>query len=120
MDKKSNGEKAAFGLTEEEFYKILEQKRLQENSSFEDPALEQFVKEPAESDLCDNFKLKPYEFLLLTFLLSIMLSVSIISGNKGEMEIYVAIPIAILSFLGLLILIKRAKEHDEENTKRYK
>lgn len=118
MDKKSN-EKTAFSLTEEEFCK-MEEKRSKENSSFEDPALEKFVEGPAESDLCDNIKLKPYEFLLLTFLLSIMLSVSIISGNKGEMEIYVAIPIAILSFLGLLILIKRAKEHDEGNNKGHK
>ena len=108
MDKKSNVEKTSFVLTEEEFYK-MGKKQSQENSSFEDPALKQFVKEPSESDLCDNFKLKPYKFFLLTFLFLIMLSVSIINGIKGEMEIYVALPIAILSFLGLLILIKHGK-----------
>ena len=118
MDKKSN-EKTAFGLTEEEFCKI-EEKRSKENSSFEAPALEQFVKEPSESDLCDNFKLKPWQFSLLTFLLLVMLLVSILSGSNEKMENYVAIPIAFLSFLGLLILMICAKEHDEENNKRYK
>ena len=118
MDKKSN-EKTTFSLTEEEFCKMAE-KRSKENSSFEDPALKQFVKEPTESDLCDNFKLKPWQFSLLTFLLLIMLLVSILSGSNGGMKIYVAIPIAFLSFLGFLILMICAKEHDEENNKRYK
>lgn len=114
MDKKSN-EKTSFGLTEDKFCKMMEQERLSENSSFENPALEQFVKEPTESlDVPDNFRLKPYEFFLLTFLTLIMLFVSIVGG----MEYYVSIPIAILSLLGFLILVKSAKPHDEENRKK--
>lgn len=120
MDKKSNV-KTDFSLTEEELDKIMEEVRISENSPpFEDLALKQFVKEPSESDLCNNFKLKPWQFTLLTFLLLIMLLVSILSGSNGGMEIYVAIPIAFLSFLGFLILMICAKEHDEENNKRYK
>lgn len=119
MDKESN-EKTASGLTEEELDKIMEEILLSDNSSFEDPALEQFVKEPSESDLCDNIKLKPWQFFLLTFLLLIMFLVSTLSGSNGGMEIYVAIPIAILSFLGFIILMTSAKEHDEENNRRHK
>lgn len=119
MKKESNIEKTAFDLPKEEFYE-MEQERLSENSSFEDPSLEKFVKEPSEPDSNDNFELKPFQIFLLIFLFLIMLLVSIVSGSNGGMEYYVAIPIAILSFSGVLFLIKCAKKHDEENNKRYK
>ena len=107
MDKKSNGEKAAFCLAEEEFYKILEQKRSQENSSFEDPALEQFVKEPTESETDLLLKVQKISVSISCFILfAIMLIFSTIGGLRGSMEQYVAFPISILSLIGLFILIK--------------
>lgn len=36
------------------------------------------------------------------------------------MEDYVAVPISLLSMIGIVILIKDAKKNDEENNKNYK
>ena len=114
MNKKSNAEKT-FDFNGEE----ISEKKGDRLSSL-DSAQKRFIKEPTESDLYDTFKLKPYEFFLLTILDLIIFFSSIASADNGGMEIYVAVPIAILSCLGFLILIKCAKQHDEENKKNHK
>lgn len=106
MNKKSNAEKT-FDFNGEE----ISEKKGDRLSSL-DSAQKRFIKDPTESDLCD-FKLKTWEVFLLTVLFLIIFFSSIISAENGGMEIYVAAPIAILSCLGFLILLKCAKQHDE-------
>ena len=109
MDKKSNIEKTAFDLTEDEFCKMIEQQRL---SDFEALALKQFTRASSEPDLCNDFKSKLWEYIPLIFLLAVIFLDTIVSNMYGGMEWYVAIPIALLSFLGFLILIKPTKQHN--------
>lgn len=42
------------------------------------------------------------------------------TSTKGSMEPYVAVPIAILSMIGIVMLAIDAKKNDEENNKKYK
>lgn len=53
----------------------------------------------------NNFKMKPLIFLLIFMLLD-----SIITVMTENTETYVYVPIAALSFIGLLILIKDGKK----------
>lgn len=119
MNEKSKTEKTAFGLTEEKFCGIMEEQERLSKESFEDEALEQFVKEPEKSNLYDKV-VSTTNFILLFFLFCVICTVSVISSSKGAMEDYVAVPIALLSMIGIVILIKDAKKNDEENNKKYK
>ena len=119
MNEKSKTEKTAFGLTEEKFCGIMEEQERLSKESFEDEALEQFVKEPEKSNLYDK-DVSTTNFILLIFLFCVICTVSVISSLKGAMEDYVAVPIALLSMIGIVILIKDAKKNDEENNKKYK
>lgn len=119
MNKKSKTEKTAFGLTEEKFCGIMEEQERLSKESFEDEALEQFVKEPEKSNLYDK-GVSTTNFILLFFLFCVICTDSVISSFKGTMEDYVAVPIALLSMIGIVILIKDAKKNDEENNKKYK
>ena len=120
MNEKSKTEKTAFGLTEEKFCGIMEEQERLSKESFEDEALEQFVKEPEKSNLYDKV-VSTINFILLFFLFCVICTVSVISSLKGAMEDYVAVPIALLSTIGIVvILIKDAKKNDEENNKKYK
>ena len=119
MNEKSKTEKTAFGLTEEKFCGIMEEQERLSKESFEDEALEQFVKEPEKSNLYDKV-VSTTNFILLFFLFCVICTASVISSLKGAMEDYVAIPIALLSMIGIVILIKDAKKNDEENNKKYK
>lgn len=81
----------------------------------EDEALEQFVRKPEESNLsikADKI-ISSVNFILLFFLLFVMFSVSVVSTTKN-------IPIAILSMIGIIILIKDAKKNENENNKKDK
>lgn len=119
MKEKSKTEKTAFGLTEEKFCGIMEEQERLSKESFEDEALEQFVKEPEKSNLYDKV-VSTTNFILLFFLFCVICTVSVISNSKGAMEDYVAVPIALLSMIGIVILIKDVKKNDEENNKKYK
>lgn len=117
MNDKSKTEKTAFGMLEEEFQQMLgEQER---SEPFEDKALEQFVRKPKESNLYDTF-ISITHYFLLFFLLCFICACSIISSTKGWMEPYVAVPIAILSMIGIVILAIDTKKNDERNNKKYK
>lgn len=119
MKEKSKTEKTAFGLTEGKFCRIMEEQERLSKESFEDEALEQFVKKPEKSNLYDKVVLTT-NFILLFFLFCVIFTVSVISSFKGAMEDYVVVPIALLSMIGIVILIKDAKKNDEENNKKYK
>lgn len=119
MNEKSKTEKTAFGLTEKKFCRIMEEQERLSKESFEDEALEKFVKEPEKSNLYDKV-VSATNFILLFFLFCVIFAVSVISSSKGEMEFYVAVPIALLSMIGIIILIKDAKKNDNENNKKYK
>ena len=67
MNEKSKTEKTAFGLTEEKFCGIMEEQERLSKESFEDEALEQFVKEPEKSNLYDKV-VSTTNFILLFFL----------------------------------------------------
>ena len=54
MNEKSKTEKTAFGLTEEKFCRMMEEQGRLSKESFEDEALEQFVKGPEKSNLYDK------------------------------------------------------------------
>lgn len=100
--------------------KALEMSEAQEQSeSFEDKALEQFVRKPEETNLYNKF-ISVSHFFLLFFLLCVICACSIISSTKGWMEPFVAIPIAFLSMIGIVVLAIDAKKNDEENNKKYK
>lgn len=106
MKKESNEENNMINLTEEEFFKMLEKHRSLNNSSFEDPALQKFVKEPSEPHSNNKESiLTNFGFFLLLFLFLVILISSIIGKIRGTMEAYITIPIAILSYFGLIILI---------------
>jgi hypothetical protein len=119
MNEKSKTEKTAFGLTEKKFYKMMEEQERLSKEPFEDKTLEQFVKEPKKSNLYDEVK-STTNFILLFFLFCVICAVSVISSLKGAMEVYVAVPNALLSMIGIVILVKDAKKNDEENNKKYK
>lgn len=115
MNEKSKTEKTAFGLTEEKFCRMMEEQGRLSKESFEDEALEQFVKKPEESNLSRKLDkiISSVNFILLLFLFCVMFTVSTISTEKN-------IPIAILSMIGIIILFKDSKMNDEENNKKYK
>lgn len=117
MDDKRMTVKKALEMPEEEFQQML--KEQERSEPFEDKALEQFVKKPEKSNLYDKF-ISVTHFFLLFFLLCVICSCSIISSTKGWMEPYVAVPIAILSMIGIVILAIDAKKNDERNNKKYK
>lgn len=54
-------------------------------------------------------------FFLLCIILLIILAISIIYGAKGLINPYLSAIIAILSFIGFILLMLIAKKHDEEN-----
>lgn len=109
MNEKSNTKKNVFGMTKEEFYKMLEEQERLSKESFEDKALEQFVKEPEKYNLYDKV-ISTTNLILLFFLFGIIFIVSVISGFKGTMKAYVVVPIAVFSMIGILILITNAKK----------
>lgn len=119
MNEKSKTEKKAFGLTEEKFCRMMEEQERLSKESFADEALEQFVKGPEKSNLYYKV-ISTTHFILLFFLFCVIFTVSVISSLKGTMEDYVAVPIALLSMIGIVILIKDAKKNNEENNKKYK
>lgn len=112
MNEKSDTTRTAFGMSEEEFREMLE--KTQREDSFEDKALEQFVRNPKELSLCDKIKSK-VDFALLIFLYGVIFSTSIIGVVNENMEAYSGIPIAILAVIGIYILIKDAKNNKENN-----
>ena len=116
MNQESN-EITSIGMSKEDFSKMLEE--YERNNSFEDPALEQFVKKPEKSNLVDNI-VSTKNSILLFFLFCVICAVSIISGSKGMMEPYVAAPIAGLSMIGIIIIAKDTKKYQDENNKKYK
>lgn len=75
MNDKSQTEKTAFGMSEEKFQQMLEEQERSE--TFEDKALEQFVRKPEESNLYDKF-ISITHFFLLFFLLCVICACSII------------------------------------------
>lgn len=113
MNDKSKTEKTAFGIPKEEFQQMLEEQ--ERSKPFEDEALEQFVRKPEESNLSIKTDkiISSVNFLLLFFLFCVIFTVSVVSTAKN-------IPIAILSMIGIIILIKDSKRNDEENNKKYK
>lgn len=117
MDDKRITVKKALEMSEEEFQQMLEEQ--ERTKPFEDKALEQFVRKPEESNLYDKF-ISVTHFFLLFFLLCVICSCSIIGSTKGSMEPYVAVPIAILSMIGIVMLAIDAKKNEEENNKKYK
>ena len=113
MNDKSKTEKTAFGISKEEFQQMLEEQ--ERSKPLEDEALEQFVRKPEESNLsikADKI-ISSVNFILLFFLLFVMFTVSVVSTTKN-------IPIAILSMIGIIILIKDAKKNENENNKKDK
>ena len=113
MNDKSKTEKMAFGISKEEFQQMLEEQ--ERSNPLEDEALEQFVRKPEESNLsikADKI-ISSVNFILLFFLLFVMFTVSVVSTTKN-------IPIAILSMIGIIILIKDAKRNENENNKKDK
>ena len=113
MNDKSKTEKTAFGMSKEEFQQMLEEQERSE--PFEDKALEQFVRKPKESNLLSKIDkiISSVNFILLFLLLCIIFTVSVVSTAKS-------IPIAILSMIGIIILIIEAKRNNDENNRKYK
>ena len=113
MNDKSKTEKTAFGISKEEFQQMLEEQ--ERSKPLEDEALERFVKKPEESNLSSKRDkiISFVDFILLFFLLFVMFTVSVVSTTKN-------IPIAILSMIGIIILIKDAKKNENENNKKDK
>ena len=103
MNDKSKTEKTAFGMSKKEFQQMLKEQERLSKESFEDEALKQFVRKPKKLNLYDKIK-STIDFILLFFLFSVILTVSVISSGKS-MEAYVAVPIAFLSMLGIIILV---------------
>lgn len=113
MNNESKTEKTAFGISKERFQQLLEEQ--ERSKPFEDEALEQFVRKSEESNSSSKIDkiISSVNFILLFFLFCVIFTVSVVSTAKN-------IPIAILSMIGIIILIKEAKRNDEENNKKYK
>lgn len=103
----------------EGFQQMLEEQERLEKEPFEYKTLEQFVRKPKELNLDDKI-ISAVNFIFLFFIFCVICALSIISGVKGWMEPYVAIPIANLSMIGVLILAIDSKKNDERNNKKYK
>lgn len=97
----------------------MSEEEQERSETFEDKALEQFVKKPEESNLYDKI-ISCMHFFLLFFLFCVICACSIINSTKGWTEPYVAVPIAILSIVGIVILAIDVKKNDERNNKKYK
>lgn len=104
MNDKSKTERLAFGMTKEEFKDMLEKQERLSKEPYDDNALEQFVRKPKKSNLYDKIK-SVVDFILLFFLFIVIGVVSVISNVTGTMEVYVAVPIAFLSMVGIIILV---------------
>ena len=104
MNEKSKTERLAFGMTEEKFKDMLEKQERLSKEPYDDNALEQFVRKPKKSNFYDKIK-SVVDFILLFFLFIVICVVSVISSVKGAMEVYVAVPIALLSMVGIIILV---------------
>lgn len=115
MNDKSKKEKTAFEMSKEEFNQMLEEQERLSKEPHEDKALEQFVRKPEESNLSSKTDkiISSVNFILLFFLFCAIFTASVVSNSKN-------IPIALLSMIGIIILIKDAKRNDEENNKKYK
>ena len=109
MNEKSKTERLAFGMTEEKFKDMLEKQERLSKEPYDDKALEQFVRKPKKSNLYDKIKLV-VDFILLFFLFIVICVISVISSVKGSMEVYVAVPIAFLSIIGIIILVIDTKK----------
>ena len=115
MNDKSKTEKNSFQeMSEKEFQQILEEQERLYEEPFVDEALEEFVRKPEEL----NLFISVTHFFPLFFLFCVICACSIISGIKGWMEPFVAVPIAFLSMIGIVVLAIDAKKNDEENNKK--
>ena len=117
MNQESNKKLTSIEMSKEDFSKMVEEH--ERNNSFEGSALERFVRKPEKSNLLDNTVSTTNSFLLF-FLFCVICAVSIISGSKGTMEPYVAVPTAALSMIGIIIIAKDIKKYQDENNKKYK
>lgn len=104
MNEKSKTERLTFGMTEEKFKDMLEKQERLSKELYDDNALEQFVRKAKKLNLYDKIK-SVVDFILLFFLFIVICVVSVISSIKGAMEVYVAVPIAFLSMVGIIILV---------------
>lgn len=113
MNDKSKTEKMDFGISKEEFQQMLEEQK--RSKPLEDEALKQFVRKPEESNLSSKKDkiISFVNFILLFSLFCVIFTVSVVSTAKN-------IPIAILSMIGIIILIKDAKKNENENNKKDK
>lgn len=116
MNDKSKTERLDFGMTEEKFKDMLEKQERLSKEPYDNSALEQFVRKPKQSNLYDRIK-SVVDFILLFFLFIVICVVSVISSVLGTMEVYVAVPIAFLSMVGIIILVIDTRK---ENSKWYK
>lgn len=113
MNDKSKTEKMDFGISKEEFQQMLEEQK--RSKPLEDEALKQFVRKPEESNLSSKKDkiISFVNFILLFSLFCVIFTVSVVSTAKN-------IPIAILSMIDIIILIKDAKKNENENNKKDK
>jgi hypothetical protein len=91
-------------MTEEKFKDMLNKQERLSKEPYDDKTLEQFVRKPKKLNLYDKIK-SVVDFILLFFLFVVICVVSVISSVKGAMEVYVAVPIAFLSIIGIIILV---------------
>lgn len=103
MNEKST-RKTAFGLDKEEFFNLKEEINIADGDSFEDKALEKFIKKPNS-----RTKLK-LDLFFMFILFTIIFLGSIIGGVRGGMEAYVAFPVAILALIGIIIIVNDVKK----------
>ena len=104
MNEKSKTERLAFGMTEEKLKDMLEKQERLSKETYDDNALEQFVRKPKKSNLYNKIK-SVVDCILLFFLFIVICVVSVIISVKGAMEVYLAVPIAFLSMVGIIILV---------------
>lgn len=99
-------------MLKEKFQQILEKKEQLNKELCEDKTSEQFIKKSEEANLYD--KITPtVEFILLFFLYSVICACSVLSSIKGWMELYVCVPISILSMIGIMILTMDTKKNKD-------
>ena len=91
-------------MREEKFKDMLEKQERLSKETYDNSALEQFVRKPKQSNLYYRIK-SVVDFILLFFLFIVICVVSVISSVLGTMEVYVAVPIAFLSMVGIIILV---------------
>lgn len=111
MNEKSETERLAFGITEEKFKDMLKKQERLSKEPYDDKALEQFVRKPKKLNLYDKIK-SVVDFILLFFLFIVICVVSVISSVKGAMEVYIVVPIAFLSIIGIIILVMDTRKEN--------